>query len=93
MLYVIIGHDGPNAKELRPELRPQHLEHLSARDAQGRIRLAGPLLDGHGSLIIIDADSEQEAREFAQQDPYVRGGVFETVEVHPFKQVLPATSG
>lgn len=90
MLFVIIGRDGSRAKELRPKLRPEHLEHLGKADAEGKIRLAGPLTDGAGSLIIVDTADEAEARAMADNDPYVLGGVFETVEVHPFKQVLPA---
>ena len=90
MLYVIIGHDGPNAKELRPQLRPSHLEHLGEFDRQGRVILAGPLTDGHGSLIVLEADTLAEVQEIAQRDPYVRGGVFESVDIHPFLQVLPA---
>ncbi len=88
MLFVIIGHDGPDAKRLRPTLRPAHLEHLSALAAEGRIKLAGPLTDGHGSLIVIEADDEQEVRDIAAADPY-NGSVFESLEIHPFKQVLP----
>jgi uncharacterized protein YciI len=89
MLFVIIGRDGPNAKELRPQLRPEHLKHLGAASAQGKVKLAGPLTDGAGSLIVVDVASEDEAQEMVGADPYVRGGVFETVEVHPFVQVFP----
>lgn len=91
MLYVIIGRDGPNAKELRPRIRPQHLEHLGAYDSAGRLRLAGPLTDGSGSLIVIEADSDDDARAIADSDPYTRAGVFESVEIHPFRQVLPSS--
>ena len=28
MLYVIIGHDAPDAREKRPQVRPAHLAHL-----------------------------------------------------------------
>jgi len=90
MLYVIIGQDGPRAKELRPTLRPAHLAHLEPYDRENRIRLAGPFTDGFGSLIVIDADSEAEVRAIADRDPYVTGGVFEHVAIHPFKQVFPA---
>jgi uncharacterized protein YciI len=34
-------------------------------------------------------ESEAEARDFANSDPYVNGGVFERVEVKPFRQVFP----
>lgn len=88
-LFVIIGRDGPDAKTLRPQLRPRHLDHVRAYDGEGRIRLAGPLTDGAGSLIVLAADSEQDARAFAEADPYATGGVFDSVEIHPFKQVFP----
>ena len=45
MLYVIIGHDAPEAREKRPQVRPAHLAHLDPLARAGRIRLAGPLLD------------------------------------------------
>jgi len=86
MLFVIIGRDGPDAKTLRPKIRPDHLAHLAERE----IRLAGPLTDGAGSLIVLEAESLEEARSIAHADPYTRAGVFEEVEIHPFKQVLPA---
>jgi uncharacterized protein YciI len=90
VLFVIIGRDGPDAKELRPRLRPAHLEHLGVYDRQGRVRLAGPLTDGAGSLIIIEAENVEDVRRIADADPYVTGGVFTTVEIHPFLQVFPA---
>ena len=91
MLFVIIGRDGPGAKELRPKLRPAHLEHLRALDRLGKILLAGPLTDGAGSLIVIDADGEDIVQKIVDRDPYVTGGVFASVEIHPFLKVLPAS--
>ena len=45
MLYVIIGHDAPDATDKRPAVRPAHLEHLAPLSGAGRIKLAGKLLD------------------------------------------------
>ena len=89
MLYVIIGRDGPNAKELRPRLRPRHLEHLGAYDREGRVVLAGPLTDGYGSLIVLEAETLADVEEIMRQDPYVVDGVFESFSVHPFLKVFP----
>jgi uncharacterized protein YciI len=53
--------------------------------------LAGPFTDQAGSLIIIEADSLEKARQIAANDPYTVHGIFERVEVHPFQQVLPSS--
>ncbi len=90
MLFVIIGRDGPDAKELRPKIRPDHLAHLAPYDAQGRVRLAGPLTDGTGSLIVLEAADLAEAQAIADADPYRQRGVFAEVDIHPFMQVFPA---
>ena len=89
MLFVIIGRDSAQAKELRPKLRPAHLAYLADVGRNNRIVLAGPLTDGAGSLIVLDASDETQVRAIADRDPYRTGGVFGEVEVHPFLQVIP----
>ncbi len=89
MLFVIIGHDGPLGAELRPKFRSAHLANLRPLVQRGKVILAGPFTDGTGSLIVVDMESETEALAFAQSDPYVTGGVFERVEVKPFRKVFP----
>lgn len=89
MLFAIIGHDSPEAAALRPKLRPAHLDNLRPLAERGKVVLAGPFTDGSGSLIVIDMESEAEAMAFAQNDPYVTGGVFNRVEVKPFRRVFP----
>jgi len=90
MLFVVIGHDGPQGAARRPEVRPRHLAHLQPLAEAGRIKLAGPFLDGSGSLIVFEAASLAEAWAIVAADPYVTEGVFNRVEVKPFAQVLPA---
>jgi uncharacterized protein YciI len=89
MLFVIIGHDGPEGAVLRPQIRPAHLENLRPLASAGKVKIAGPFTDGSGSLIVVDMESEAEAIAFAESDPYTIGGVFERVEVKPFRQVFP----
>jgi uncharacterized protein YciI len=85
MLFVIIGHDAPDARERRPAVRPAHLAHLDPVAKAGRIRLAGPLHDRSGSLIVLEA----AVWALVARDPYVTEGIFNQVEVKPFEQVLP----
>ncbi|HTN42964.1 MAG TPA: YciI family protein [Nitrospiria bacterium] len=89
MKFVIIGMDGPEGQSKRKTLRPVHLDRLKRLESDGKLILAGPFSDRSGSLIIIEADSIEEARAFIQKDPYVEQGVFEKVEVRPFTQVFP----
>ena len=90
-LFVIIGHDAPDAKEKRPLHRPAHLAHLEPLAQAGKVLLAGPFTDGSGSLIVIDAASRAAAWELVARDPYVINGVFNRVELKPFMQVFPRT--
>jgi uncharacterized protein len=89
MLFVIIGHDGPDGAALRPKVRPAHLKNLQPLVRAGNVKIAGPFTDGSGSLIIVDMESEAAAIAFANSDPYMTSGVFASVEVRPFRQVFP----
>ncbi len=93
MLYAIIGQDVENSTEKRLAVRPAHLQRIEALNESGRLVLAGPFPadDGSfmGSLIVADFDSLDEARLWAEADPYMHHGVFSQVEVKPFRKVLP----
>jgi hypothetical protein len=89
MKFVIIGFDGADGEAKRKIHRPAHVANMEPLDRAGRVVLAGPLTDKAGSLIVIEADSLEEAQKFAREDPYTVHGVFERVEVHPFSQVFP----
>jgi uncharacterized protein len=89
MLFVIIGHDGPNGARLRPSVRSAHLENLKPLVANGQMIIGGPFTDGSGSLMVVDFPNEEGAVAFAHSDPYVTEGVFERVEIKPFRKVVP----
>lgn len=100
MWYVIYSKDKKNALEARMHARADHLERVNAMLDEGRILLAGPrpAIDSpdpgpagfDGSLIVAEFESLQQARDWADSDPYVQAGVYESVEVTPFIKVLPA---
>lgn len=99
MLYVINGIDVENSLEQRLSARPRHVERLKELQQQGRLVLAGPnpAIDSEdpgdagfsGSLIVAEFESLEAAETWAQADPYVEAGVYDSVIVKPFKQVLP----
>ena len=99
MYYAIISEDVDDSNEVRQNARPQHLERLHELKNQGRLLLAGPhpAIDSEnpgeagysGSLIIAEFESLNAARAWADADPYVAAGVYQSVAVKPFKKVLP----
>jgi hypothetical protein len=99
MLYAIIGHDRAGSLEQRLAVRPAHLERLTALQAEGRLIVAGPFpaIDSvdpgpagfSGSLIVAEFASLEEAQKWAEADPYLSAGVYEKVDVKPFRKVFP----
>ncbi|MDN3517654.1 YciI family protein [Aquisalimonas lutea] len=99
MLYTIVSEDVEDSLPLRKEARAAHLERLEALKAEGRLLLAGPnpAVDSDdpgpagftGSVVIAEFPSLEDARAWADADPYVAAGVYRSVAVKPFKKVLP----
>jgi len=99
MLYAIIGEDKPGSLGKRMDVRPAHLSRLEQLKTEGRLVLAGPFpaVDSEtpgdagftGSLIVARFDTLEQAKHWAEQDPYWLEGVFSAVTVKPFKHVLP----
>jgi len=99
MWYVIEGHDGNDVLAARQAARPAHLARLRELMDQGRLLLAGPCpaIDSEdpgpagfsGSVVIAGFDSLDDARRWADADPYVDAGVYVRTDVRPFRKVLP----
>ncbi len=99
MLYAIISKDKPDSLPKRRDARPDHLLRVQALLDQGRLVIAGPhpAVDAEdpgdagftGSLIVAEFDSLEDARAWADADPYVQAGVYADVQVKPFRQVMP----
>lgn len=99
MLYVIFSQDVENSLPLRTQARPAHVERLQALKEQGRLILAGPCpaIDAEdpgeagftGSMIVAEFDSLEDAQAWADADPYIEAGVYQSVIVKPYKKVLP----
>ncbi|MEZ5894011.1 MAG: YciI family protein [Parvularculaceae bacterium] len=88
--FILLCRDRDGALPLRLETRPKHLEYFNSYG--NKLILGGPMLNGAGdpvgSMIIIEAQTEAAAHEIAAGDPYQLAGVFETVEVIPFRTVI-----
>lgn len=99
MYYVIKAADRPGTLQARLSARPDHLRRLQALKEDGRLLLAGPLpaIDSEdpgaagflGGLVVAEFDSLEDAENWAQADPYVAAGVYQSITVEPFRKVLP----
>ncbi len=99
MLYAFISQDIPNSLSLRQQSRPDHLARLEQLKTEGRLVLAGPhpAIDSDapgdagftGSLVVAEFDSLEAAQSWADADPYMAAGVYQSVIVKPFKKALP----
>ena len=99
MWYAIYSKDREGSLAARMESRPAHVARLEALQNQGRLLIAGPrpAIDSAepgaagflGSLVVAEFDSLISAQQWADNDPYIEGGVYESVEVTPFIRVMP----
>ncbi|MBF9000064.1 MULTISPECIES: YciI family protein [Vibrio] len=98
MLYVIFSQDIENSLEKRMSVRPAHLARLQVLQDEGRLVTAGPMpaIDAEnpgeagftGSTVIAEFASLEEAKAWADADPYVEAGVYASSIVKPFKKVF-----
>lgn len=87
MQFALIAYDRPNALARRMELRPEHLKHLDALGDQ--LVLAGPFLDDkgdmNGSIVVIEAETLDAARDAFARDPFMTGNLFDSVTIKPWR--------
>lgn len=88
MLVALIAKDKDGALQTRLDNRPAHVDYLKST---GVVSQAGPLLDGEnmiGSLVILDVEDIAAAEAWAANDPYAKAGLFQSVELIPWKKVI-----
>ena len=77
--FVVISSSGPN-RDLLKSTREQpfwdeHAEFIDTLVAEGFILMGGPLIDEGGSLLIFNAEDENEVREKMKSDPWLERGI------------------
>lgn len=90
-LYVFQGLDKPGALELRKATRQSHLDWLASLSP--RVKIGGPMLaeDGAtplGSMLVLEADSLEDAKAEYARDPYNAAGLWQSTSVRPFNWLV-----
>ncbi|MEP4380874.1 MAG: YciI family protein [Alphaproteobacteria bacterium] len=104
MLFAIARRDKPGMAARRVELLAAHAEYQKAFMPQITFG-GGLVVDGtdvesfvygeagirqvNGNILILDVPDRAAAEAFHANDPYTRGGIFETVIIEPFLQRVP----
>ncbi len=88
MFFAFIAKDKPNSLDKRMALRAAHLDYLKPPV----LRLAGPFFNDKGemagSLLILEAPDLETAKAWLEQEPFFKGGLFETSDIHVWKPTL-----
>ena len=91
-LFVISYIDKPNSLPLRMANRPAHLAYAHDENNPSKVKLGGPYLDDAGemagSLIILEAPNKATAVRFTENDPYVKAGLFSSIDVRPYRLTM-----
>ncbi len=86
--YLVLLMKGPNRGQDSTEaakIQEAHLAHLTKLSNQGKLVMAGPLLDDIDlrGICIYNVKNLEEAKALAEADPAVKSGRLK-VEVHPW---------
>jgi uncharacterized protein YciI len=76
--------------DARARVRPDHLAYLQSLYEDGTVLLAGPVGDGSGAMMVLQAGSEDEAARVVKADPYTAAGVGVDHVLRPWNVVVPA---
>lgn len=93
--FVVLLKRGPNwipGKSVSEQPLQKHGRYLKELMAKGSLQFAGPFLDDSGGLILLNAKDASEARQIAEHDPAVVGGILEP-EIRPFRIMFDAATG
>lgn len=84
-LFVLSCIDKPDSLAVRMGAREAHLAWAKTQP----LKLAGPFLDEKGdmagSMLIVEFDDLDQARAFSAADPYTQAGLWQSVEIRPFR--------
>jgi uncharacterized protein YciI len=90
MQFMIMAYDGENMLDKRMEVRPQHLEGMAKLGKH--VVCAGGLLDDEGKLkgsaLVVEFDDRAGVDEYLENEPYVKAGVWQKIEVEPMNVVI-----
>ena len=89
VFFVVHCLDHHDALGKRLALGDAHKAYLDSAAVQ--VVISGPLLGADqeaivGSMFLLEAGDRTEIEDFNRADPFSKGGVWKTVQIHPFNK-------
>jgi uncharacterized protein YciI len=91
MQFLLVAFDGTDsgALERRMKVREDHLYKIGLLKKSGEFKCGGAILDDDGkmigSMIVYDYPDRQSLDASLQNEPYFTGGIWEKIEIRPFR--------
>jgi uncharacterized protein len=91
MLFAVWATDRAGSLNERLQAREAHRARLRAPHPHAvKVVLAGPLLADdaqtmNGTLLVVEAEDAQAVHDFVGADPYTAAGVYERIEIRPWR--------
>lgn len=89
MQFVITAYDGRDDKALERRLavREEHLKLVERLFEEKKYLYGAAILDENekmiGSCVVVDFESREAVEEYLSIEPYVKGNVWQEIEVKP----------
>jgi len=92
--FVVISSAGRN-RDLSKGTREQpfwdeHAEFIDRLATESFILMGGPLVDDGGSLLIVNAEDENEVREKMKNDPWLKHGILKQESIKRWQIFIDA---
>ncbi len=89
MYYMLLYDVDDNFIERRTVFREEHLKQVREAHERGELWLAGALVDpADGAALVFTTEDRSVAERFAQNDPYVKGGLVKQWRVRQWNVVV-----
>ncbi|VEB35600.1 YciI-like protein [Legionella sainthelensi] len=92
--YAFLCSDNNDSIAKRKIAREAHVARLNHLKKEGRLLLAGPLLNPEhldiptGGLIIAQFNTLVDAKQWLHEEPYLKTNAYKKVDIHAFKNVF-----
>jgi uncharacterized protein YciI len=88
--FLVLGHGRAATTALNDGLRDEQCRHLEAGGYRDRLIVCGPLLSDDGSAwagtaAMVELPDQAAAEAMLADSPFTRAGLYDTVEVHPWR--------